>query len=81
MMGEQRIFALVVDRAPFGVTEVDASSSLRDDLGYDGWDIIEMCMEVEGEFDIEITDEDAESLRTVGDLTALVDRLCQGVGA
>ena len=78
-MGEQRIFALVVDRAPFGVTEVDASSSLRDDLGYDGWDIIEMCMEVEGEFDIEITDEVMHSWETVGDVLGTVRRLGVGV--
>lgn len=43
------------------------SASFIDDLGADSLDIVELVMEFEKEFNIEIPDEDAEKLRTVGD--------------
>ena len=52
-----------------------------ENLNLDPLDMLDITFTLDDLFDIEITDEDAESLRTVGDLTALVDRLCQGVGA
>jgi len=42
-------------------------ASFIDDLGADSLDIVELVMEFEKEFNIEIPDEDAEKLRTVGD--------------
>ena len=52
-----------------------------ENLNLDPLDMLDITFTLDDLFDNEITDEDAESLRTVGDLTALVDRLCQGVGA
>ena len=46
-----------------------------DDLGADSLDLIELVMAVEDEFGIEIPDEAAAKVRTVGDLVALMDRL------
>ncbi|MGI8547108.1 MAG: acyl carrier protein [Gemmatimonadaceae bacterium] len=43
------------------------NASFIDDLGADSLDIVELVMEFEKEFNIEIPDEDAEKLRTVGD--------------
>lgn len=45
------------------------------DLGFDSVDQIEMVMEMEREFDIEIADEDAEKVQTVADAVALIERL------
>jgi len=42
-------------------------ASFIEDLGADSLDIVELVMEFEKEFNIDITDEDAEKLRTVGD--------------
>ena len=48
--------------------EVTLESSFIDDLGADSLDIVELLMALEEEFDIEIPDEEAEKLSTVGDV-------------
>ena len=54
------------------------SASFIEDLGADSLDIVELVMEFEKEFNIDIPDEDAEKLRTVGDA---IGYLNQKVGA
>jgi len=51
-----------------GVNEEDVTleASFIDDLGADSLDIVELIMAMEEEFDIEISEEDAESISTVG---------------
>ena len=53
-------------------------ASFIEDLGADSLDIVELVMEFEKEFNIDIPDEDAEKLRTVGDA---IEYLNQKVGA
>jgi acyl carrier protein len=48
-------------------------ASFIDDLGADSLDIVELVMEFEKEFNIDIPDEDAEKLRTVGDAIAYLE--------
>ena len=48
-------------------------ASFIEDLGADSLDIVELVMEFEKEFNIDIPDEDAEKLRTVGDATAYLN--------
>ncbi|CAN5500824.1 MAG: acyl carrier protein [Gemmatimonadota bacterium] len=48
-------------------------ASFIEDLGADSLDIVELVMEFEKEFNIDIPDEDAEKLRTVGDAVAYLD--------
>jgi acyl carrier protein len=51
--------------------EIDAvtdDKNLMNDLGADSLDTVQLIMDIEEEFDIEIMDEDAESLHTVGDI-------------
>jgi len=47
--------------------KLTAEASFIDDLGADSLDIVELVMEFEKEFNIDIPDEEAEKLRTVGD--------------
>ena len=49
------------------------AASFIEDLGADSLDIVELVMEFEKEFNIDIHDEDAEKLRTVGDATAYLN--------
>lgn len=49
---------------------VKEEASFIDDLGADSLDIVELVMAMEEEFEIEIPDEDAEKLRTVGDVSS-----------
>ena len=49
------------------------NASFIDDLGADSLDIVELVMEFEKEFNIDIPDEDAEKMRTVGDAVAYLN--------
>ena len=62
-----RVKKIIVDQ--LGVEEdlVTPEASFVDDLGADSLDTVELVMAFEKEFDIDIPDEDAEKLRTVGD--------------
>ena len=58
--------------------KLTSEASFIEDLGADSLDIVELVMEFEKEFNIDIPDEDAEKLRTVGDA---LNYLNQKVGA
>ena len=57
---------IVVDRLGVDPNEVTPEASFIDDLGADSLDTVELVMAFEEEFDIEIPDEDAEKLTSVG---------------
>jgi acyl carrier protein len=54
--------------------EVTPSASFTDDLGADSLDQVELVMALEEAFDVEISDEDAEKIRTVQDATDYIDK-------
>ena len=54
------------------------NASFIDDLGADSLDIVELVMEFEKEFNIDIPDEEAEKLRTVGDAIAYLNQKVGG---
>ncbi len=58
---------IVVEQLGVDEEEVTAEASFVDDLGADSLDIVELVMALEEEFDLEIPDEDAEKIATVGD--------------
>lgn len=53
--------------------KVTPSARLVDDLRADSLDNIELCMDAEEEFDVQITDEEAENIVTVADAVALIE--------
>ena len=53
---------------------ITLESSFRDDLGADSLDLVEMIMSMEEMFDIEITESEAESIRTVGDAVGFIKK-------
>jgi acyl carrier protein len=63
----ERVTKIIVDRLGVDASEVKLESSFKDDLGADSLDVVELVMELEDEFDMEISDEDAEKIATVGD--------------
>lgn len=62
-----RVKEVIVDQLGADEAAVTMDASFVDDLGADSLDIVELIMGLETEFDIEIPDEDAEKIRTVGD--------------
>jgi acyl carrier protein len=63
----EKVKAIVVDQLGVEEGEVTLEASFIDDLGADSLDIVELIMALEEEFDMEVPDEDAEKLSTVGD--------------
>ncbi|MCD6117730.1 acyl carrier protein [bacterium] len=66
MIDEAKFKEIIVDRLGADPNEITPEASFIDDLGADSLDTVELVMAFEEEFDIEIPDEDAEKLTTVG---------------
>jgi acyl carrier protein len=62
-----RVTKIVVDRLGIDESQVTLEASFKEDLGADSLDVVELVMELEDEFDMEISDDDAEKIATVGD--------------
>ncbi|MGQ9630003.1 MAG: acyl carrier protein [bacterium] len=67
MSVESKVKEIIVDRLNVEESAVTDDASFIDDLGADSLDTVELIMALEEEFDIEIPDEDAEKIRTVGE--------------
>jgi acyl carrier protein len=68
----EKIRNVIADQLSIDVEEINMESSFVDDLGADSLDIVELIMALETEFDIEIPDEDAEKITTVGDVVEYI---------
>ena len=64
---EQRIRPLIAEQLGVEESKVTRNASFVDDLNADSLDLVEMIMSLEEEFKLEISDEDAEKIHTVGD--------------
>lgn len=63
-----KIKDIIVEQLGVDPEKVKTEASFIDDLGADSLDIVELVMAMEEEFDLEIPDEDAEKMKTVGDV-------------
>lgn len=67
-----RIRGLVAEQLGVDIESLTPEANILEDLGADSLDVVELVMAIEEEFDIEIPDEDAESMRTLGDVEKYV---------
>lgn len=65
---EERVRTIICDQLAVDADKVTKTASFIDDLGADSLDIVELVMTMEEEFDMDIPDEEAEKLKTVGDV-------------
>jgi acyl carrier protein len=63
---EDKVREIIVDQLGVEADQVKPEASFIDDLGADSLDTVELVMAFEEEFDLEIPDEDAEKIKTVG---------------
>jgi acyl carrier protein len=63
---EAKVKEIIADRLQVDISSVTPTASFIEDLGADSLDTVELVMAFEEEFDLEIPDEDAEKLQTVG---------------
>ncbi|MGE5329540.1 MAG: acyl carrier protein [Deltaproteobacteria bacterium] len=64
----EKVKEIIIDQLGVEEDDVAMESSFIDDLGADSLDIVELIMALEEEFDLEIPDEEAEKITTVGDV-------------
>lgn len=67
------IKAIVIDLIGAEESAITLEASFRDDLGADSLDLVELIMAFEDKFGAEISDEDAQSITTVGEAVAYID--------
>ena len=73
-----RVKKIVVEHLGVEAASVTPEASFIDDLGADSLDIVELVMAFEEEFDIEIPDDAAEHIQTVGDAVKFIDEKLAG---
>jgi len=64
---EERVKEIIMEQLGVSAEQVTPAASFIDDLGADSLDTVELVMALEEEFGVEIPDESAEKIRTVGD--------------
>ena len=69
-----RVRAIIAEQLGVKIEEVTDAASFIDDLGADSLDTVELVMALEEEFGIEIPDEDAEKMTTVGDAVKYIEK-------
>ena len=70
---ESKVKSIIAEQLGVKPEEVTAQASFIDDLGADSLDTVELIMALEEEFGVEIPDEDAEKMTTVGDAVKYIE--------
>ncbi len=73
MAVESKIKTIIAEQLGVKPEEVTPTASFVDDLGADSLDTVELIMALEEEFNVEIPDEDAEKMKTVGDAIKYIE--------
>lgn len=70
-----RIKEMIVEELNVPVEKITMEARLAEDLGADSIDAVELIMNIEDEFSIQVSDEEAQNIKTVGDLVKYVEAL------
>jgi len=69
----EKVKSIIAEQLGVKIEEVTEGASFIDDLGADSLDTVELVMALEEEFGVEIPDEDAEKMTTVGDAIKYIE--------
>lgn len=69
----ERISSMIIERFGVDAEKISRDLTFQEDLGADSLDVVELIMELEDVFSIQISDEDAEKIITVGDAVDYID--------
>jgi acyl carrier protein len=71
---EQKVIEIVCEHLAVNKEQVTRNTNFIEDIGADSLDIVELIMELEEEFDIQIPDDQAEKIKTVGEAIDYIER-------
>jgi acyl carrier protein len=74
MAVEEKVKQIIVEQLQVDEAEVTPGASFQEDLGADSLDVVELVMQFEEAFDLEIPDEDAEKIKTVKDAIEYIEK-------
>jgi len=74
---EEKVKDIIVEQLGVNPEQVTPTASFIEDLGADSLDTVELVMAFEVEFGVEVPDEDAEKLQTVGDVVKYIEERSQ----
>ena len=69
----ERIRLIIAEQLDIDADDIKMESSIQDDLNADSLDVMEVAMAVGDEYDIEISEEELENIKTVGDVVRYVE--------
>ncbi len=70
----EKVKAIIIDQLSITDEDMITAETTLEDLGADSLDMVEVIMAIEDEFDVQIKDEDLESLKSVGDLIDYISK-------
>ncbi|MBO5744018.1 MAG: acyl carrier protein [Clostridia bacterium] len=75
----EKIRKIIADQLGADETEITMESTFIEDLGADSLDVVELVMAIEDEFDMEIDEDEAEGISTVGDVVDYIKANCENL--
>ena len=70
----EKVKAIIIDQLSISDADMITMDTTLEDLGADSLDLVDVIMAIEDEFDVQIKDEDLESLKSVGDLINYINK-------
>lgn len=74
MMEFEKVRQIIAEQLNIAESEIEEDTSFEDDLGADSLDVFQIIMALEEEFNLEISNEDAEKISTVGDVVEYIKK-------
>lgn len=73
-MSFEKVKSILVEELDLDAEEVTLESNIKEDLGADSLDMVDLIMSIEDEFEIKVAESDAASIKTVGDIVNYIEQ-------